>query len=241
MLSMKQLSKLKINRIGLIIPSSNIAMEDEFYKYLPSYITMHTARMKLKSITEEGLIEMEKEIDRCIDLLMDCRINVLVFGCTSGSLIKGKEYDKFIKNKIENISSKPAIVTATCAIKALNSLDLKRISVFTPYSDKLNTKVKCFLESYGFKVINIKGLNLTKRGDPGKVDPKFIYQEARKLKDGDGLFISCTGLRTFNILKILEDELGKPVVSSNQATLWATLRKLGFMKNIKELGSLFSK
>lgn len=240
-MSIRQSGQAKIDRIGLMIPSANIAMEVEFYKYLPSNITIHASRMKLKSITEESLIEMEKEIDRCINLLMDCNVDILVFGCTSGSLIKGKEYDKFIKNKIENISGKPAVVTAGCVVEALNTLGLKKISVFTPYSNEVNIKVEYFLKSYGFEVINLKGLNITKRGKSGKIEPEFIHQEARKLKEGDGLFISCTGLRTFNILKILEDELGKPVVSSNQATLWVTLRQLGCMKNIKELGRLFSK
>jgi len=82
MLSIQQLTQAKINRIGLMIPSANIAMETDFCKYLPSNITVHTSRMKLKNITEESLIEMEKEIDRCIDLLMDCNVDILVFGCT---------------------------------------------------------------------------------------------------------------------------------------------------------------
>lgn len=54
-LSIRQSGQAKIDRIGLMIPSANIAMEVEFYKYLPSNIIIHASRMKLKSITKESL------------------------------------------------------------------------------------------------------------------------------------------------------------------------------------------
>ena len=70
-------------------------------------------------------------------------------------------------------------------------------------------------------------------------DALLVRDNAKDIKESDGLFISCTNWRTFEIIKYLERDLGKPVITSNQAALWYSLRKIGIRDNITELGKLF--
>jgi maleate isomerase len=56
----------------------------------------------------------------------------------------------------------------------------------------------------------------------------------------DGYFLSCTNTRMIEAIDELERRLGKPVINSNQATLWACLKKLGIRHTDKRLGRLLA-
>lgn len=232
-------------RIGLILPSPNTVMEAEFWKMVPEGISIHATRMKLEKVNSESLIQMEKEIDFAVDRIMDTDPSVIVFGCTTGSLVKGVGYDAEIVKKIKKLSGKPAVTASTAVLEALKTLQIKMVSVATPYIEELNLKEKDFLEGNGIKVISIKGLEISDKGNVpiGFHEPKVAFDLAKQVftKDSDGVFISCTGFRTIEIINLLETEIEKPVVTSNQATFASVLKILGVKKIIKGYGTLLEK
>lgn len=229
-----------MTRLGLIIPSSNTTMEYEFHTMLPDGFTVHTARLKLEKVTVEGLAKMEEKIEEEASKLADADVDVIGFGCTSGSLFKGLGHDKMIEERIERISGKPAVATAGAVVKALKSLGIKRVAVATPYIAEINELEIKFLEANGFIVVDLKGLELSDNLKIGRIDEKTAISLVMSLdyKAADGIFISCTNFPTIKIIEKLENNLGKPVVSSNTATLWAMLRKCGALIKIKGYGKL---
>ena len=52
------------------------------------------------------------------------------------------------------------------------------------------------------------------------------------------MFLSCTDWRALETVDRLEKNLGKPVVTANQATIWAAFRTLGITEPIKGYGRL---
>ncbi len=227
-------------RVGLIVPSSNTTMEEEFRGWIPYGVSLHTARISLKKVNLEELRAMKGEVERAASLLADAKVDVIVYGCTTGSLVGGKGYDEEIKDSIEKVTGIRAVVTATAVLEALRELKAKKISVITPYIDEVNKKEKEFLEVNGFEVIDIKGLQIEDNVEIGKLQPESVYRLAKSvnLDSADALFISCTNLRTFEVIDYLEVDLGIPVISSNSATLWSTLRALGIHESIIGLGTL---
>lgn len=87
-------------RFGLIIPSSNTTMEAEFWKVALGWATVHTARMRLLKITIDDLKEMEEQMLEEALHLADAGVDVIGYGCTSGSLFKGKNHGREIERKI---------------------------------------------------------------------------------------------------------------------------------------------
>jgi len=83
-------------RIGLIIPSANFNMEPDFYKMTPEGVTTHTSRMLLTETTAQSIVEMEKHAVRAAQELKTAAVEILVFGCTSGSFLKGVGHDREI-------------------------------------------------------------------------------------------------------------------------------------------------
>lgn len=229
-------------RLGVIIPSVNKTMEPELYKMAPKGVSLHFSRIKQREDTVEELRRMVEGIPRAASELADAEVHLITFGCTSGSLIGGVGYDKELIKRIEDAAHIPAITTSTAVISAFKELEFEKVCVATPYQEEVNRKEKEFLESHGYNVLNIKGLGC--RGpETADVSIKQVYELAKAVFNpmADGLFISCTDLRSLDIIEALEHDLNKPVISSNQATMWMMLRKVKVKEPIKGYGGLLNK
>jgi len=223
-------------RIGLIVPSSNTTMEPEFYRNLPHGVSVHTARITVISAVPEELAKMPEELDGCVELLKTANVDVVVFGCTSGSFLMGKGYDRELEARIEKIAGVPAVTTAHAMVEALSDKGIQKLAVATPYIGELNEKEVEFLSDHGFAVEIIRGLSITDNLEIGRCEPSEAYrlglEVVREKPDVDGLFISCTNFRTFEIIEPLSRDIGKPVVTSNQASLWLALKTGGISDSL---------
>jgi maleate isomerase len=220
-------------RIGLIVPSSNIVMEHEFNTLLHAVqgVSVHATRMFLSTEGVEELLRMREDCKRASRELKTAEVDVIAYACTSGSFVKGLDFDKKIISEIEEETGITATTTSTAVVQALTALKVKKIAVGTPYPDEVNEKGKAFLENSGFTVTAIAGLNVTKAVEFGNQEPYTAYNLAKRINtdDAECIFLSCTNFRTIDIIDALERRLKKPVISANQATLWqiVTLKELG--------------
>lgn len=230
-------------RIGLIVPSSNTTNEPEFQRAVPPGVSIHTARMRLEDTNPEALEVMAEDTERCGELLATADVDVVVYGCTTGSLVKGPGYDVEIEDRLEAVTGVPAVATAAAIRRAFDALDISRLAITTPYIAELNTREREYLEDAGFEIVAIDGLGIEPNTDIGAQVPETTYREARRIDDSeaDGVFISCTNYRTFEVIHRLEADLDKPVITSNQATLWNTFNELGIDATPRmNLGQLFN-
>jgi len=227
-------------RLGLLIPSSNTTMEQEFNAMRPKNAAVHAARMRLREVVVSELLSMEEEIELEALKLADAGVDVIGFGCTTGSLARGLGHDRKIVSRIEKATRISAVATAGAVLDALNALRVREISVGTPYTYQINALEKRFLEQNGFDIVKMKGLGIVDNTEIGRQSQRAVYNLAKRVEtaEAEAIFISCTNLPTISVLEKLEKELEKPVVSSNSATMWAMLRKIGYEKEIRGYGRL---
>lgn len=231
-------------RLGVIVPSSDATSEPDYRQYTPEGVSVYGSRMLLKdgSTDSDSLEEMSDDVERCARLLATVDVDVVAYSCTTGSLVKGIGYDEEIESRIAETAGVPTVATAASIKRAFNALDVESLAITTPYIDDLNKKEQDFLEKSGYEVTTISGLGLKTDNEIGR-EPAFrSYREGKKLdtEGADCVFISCTGYRTLGVIEQLERDLGKPVVTSNQATLWDSLRELNVDYSNIELGELFN-
>jgi maleate isomerase len=229
-------------RIGLILPNVNTVMEPEFNKVLPEGISCHTTRTPVYGKFDlPTLIAMADGVERAAKEL-SAVADVICYGCTSGSFAKGPGWDQELTERIQNFSGIPATTTSSALVNALKAIEAERISLVTPYTQEVTLQQKEFLENLGFKVENFEYLNVTEHGGQGVYYPSTAYRLASHAfnKKTEAMVISCTGFRTFEIIKALEDDLRIPVITSNQASLWQMFRILKLDIEIKDLGKLFT-
>jgi maleate isomerase len=239
-------------RIGILIPSVNTTFEPECQRLAPEGVSFHFSRMNLGDLTIEGLREMGKQAVEKGRELAAAGVDLIVFGCTSGSFAAGKGHDEKIIQELEGSTGIPALATSTAVIKALKALSLRSFALCTPYSEELNAREKEFFEAQGFKVTAMVGLGLVKKtplfplasrpvSHVGLQEFYIPYKLARMVNspEAQGIFISCTNFRSLEVIEKLENDLGKPVLSSIQATVWAALQSLSICESIPGAGSLF--
>ena len=231
-------------RFGVILPSLNTTTESEFYRSLPEGVTAHFTRMELREVTPEYLQKMINDVPSGVRMLSHAQADAIIFACTSGSLYGGLGYDQKIISIMREYYDGPVSTTSTAAIAAFKTIDVKKLAVATPYEDWVNELEKKFFEGNGVSVVNIQGLGM--RGfDLCQVHSETLYRfaKAQDRKEAEALFLSCLGLRTIEIIPKLEQDLGKPVLSSNQVTLWMLFRMCTIPgSDIRcDFGSLFKK
>ncbi|WP_223301976.1 maleate cis-trans isomerase [Haladaptatus sp. R4] len=231
------------NRIGLVVTSSDRTSEGEYFRHTPDGVSVHVARMLLEDgvADAETLERMSADVERCAKLLKTTDVDVIAYSCTTGSLLKGEGFETEIERRIETVAGVPAVATAASIKRALDALDVESLTVATPYIPELNELEVDFLEDSGYEVLDIYGLGCRTDEEICAHHPEMAYRQAREMnrEDADAIFISCTGYRTFEIIDRLERDLDKPVITSNQATLWDALRKIDVDYSEIELGTLF--
>lgn len=228
-------------RLGLVVPSSNTTNEPEFHRYLPDGVSLHTARMRLEEVDADSLSSMSDDVERCGEYLATAAVDAVAYGCTTGSLVHGHGYDEAIEKRLCDTVGAPAVATAASIKRAFAALDVESLAIATPYVDDLNEREASFLEAAGYDVVAIEGLGIGPNTEIGAQEPSAAYRLAREVDDpaADAVFVSCTNFRTFEVIESLEADLGKPVVTSNQATLWDALRTLRVSTSGIPLGRLF--
>ena len=230
-------------RVGLIVLATDVMIEKDFLKVFSGVSAdLFVNRItNYNPVTAENLKKMTNNITSVTEnILPGEKIDCVVYGCTSGTIVSG--YDN-IKKKI-NIAKPDALVTApsTAALNALKKKNIKKISIVTPYIKSVNDDVVNFFKNNDFKISSNTYFNIESDVDIGKVDQDQLFEILSKIdhKDAEALFVSCTSLPVLNIIEKLEKKLSMTVLSSNQALIWETLENINKNNSIKGYGSLFS-
>ena len=230
-------------RVGLIVLATDVMIEKDFLKVFSGVSAdLFVNRItNYNPVTAENLKKMTNNITSVTEnILPGEKIDCVVYGCTSGTIVSG--YDS-IKKKI-NIAKPNALVTApsTAALNALKKKNIKKISIVTPYIKSVNDDVVNFFKNNDFKISSNTYFNIESDVDIGKVDQDQLFEILSKIdhKDAEALFVSCTSLPVLNIIEKLEKKLSMTVLSSNQALIWETLENINKNNSIKGYGSLFS-
>ena len=208
----------------------------------PRGVSVHTARMTQKIDTIEELLKMADYAPKAASDLSDAAVDCIAYGCTSGSLLGGPGHNEKLLASIKKVTDIPTITTSMAVVAALKELEIKNVCVATPYHDDINVKEKEFFEFHGFKVLNIQGLSCD-GPETADLSMKRVYTHSKGAfrLGSDALFMSCTDMPSLDIIQALELDLGKPVVSSNTATMWMMLKKVGIGEPIEGFGKLLTK
>ena len=230
-------------RVGLIVLSTDNMIEKDFLKVLSDKpVNLYVNRItNYNPVTAENLKKMTKNITSVAgNILPGEKVDCVVFGCTSGTIVSGFEN---IKKKI-NLAKPNASVTApsNAALNALKKKNIKKISIVTPYIKSLNDDVVNFFKENELEITSNTYFDIESDVDIGKVDQDKLFEILSEIdhNQAQALFVSCTSLPVLNIIEKLEKKLNMTVLSSNQALIWETLEKINENKSVTGFGSLFN-
>ena len=225
-------------KLGIVVPSWNTVMEYEFQRMAGSTTSVHSQRIKHTDDSEKSLLWLSTQAPDAATLLSHAKVQAICHGCTASGFLKTPAEDLEQAKELQALTGIPCVTSASSIAGALQALSAKKISVASPYEPWLNERVKLYLEQAGFEVLAIKGLGTQAHGSISAPIIKALAHEVMR-DDTEALFISCSNFRTLALITELEQETGRPVVTSNQASMWGTLRSIGDMRDIPEAGRLF--
>ncbi len=227
--------------VGLLVPAGNRVIEREFRLMAPPEISIlstpllslgtagpRTLRAEVASL-EEGLSEAVRRLTKASP-------DVLVYGCAAGSFVGGSAGDARIADRVRRVSNRPLIMAFRAARDALVRLGVKKVGVGTPYTEDMNEELAGYLAEGGIRVTALESIPYERAQEPN-VAQELTAKLARTRVEG--IFLCCTDLATVQDLDVLERSLAKPVVSSNQAALWACLGMFRAARRVRGYGSLF--
>jgi maleate isomerase len=231
-----------MTRLGFLLPSVNAVLEPDVARLLAGdeELTGHFQRVLLPRNTEAEIAAMIDRVEAPASELADAGVDVLGFACTAGGLIGGSGHDRRIAELIGARTGLPATTTITAVVLALRTMAMRRIVLVTPYEQWLVDREAAFLREAGFEVVADVALGLPEPRDCEAVTPERIHRIVldADLPQADGAFVSCADFQALAAVEAIERDLGKPVVTSNQAIFWDVLRQAGSERAFEGFGRL---
>jgi maleate cis-trans isomerase len=229
-------------KIGRISPSPETVGCEEWRRAMPDGVCLVETRTLLHDVTVEGLTETVKQVERAALELASAEVDIILQAGTAIAFFRGFGHDQELSRRITAATGIKATTSLTAVVEALRATGIKRPAIATPYLADIDARLATVLQQSGFEVAAIRGMGLRRSIEMGKILPdetyRFAYEVARGAPGPDGIFISCGNLRTFEAIERLETDTGLPVVTSNQAGLWQTLRMIGIADRLPNLGRL---
>ncbi len=216
--------------IGVIAPF-DLALERELWRWAPLEVSFHLARTPFEpvpvSLEMAELVSTPKVLQDATRDVLSIEPEVVAYLCNSGSFINGLEYEARLCQAMVEAGAPDAVTTSGALVEAVRALGLRRISVITPYDELLTRRLVTFLAETGVEVIHAQHLGLG--GGIWRVNYRTVAELILAADDpgAEAIFVSCTNLPTYDIIAPLERELGKPVLTANQLTVWACLLRMG--------------
>ena len=208
-------------RVGLIIPSSNRMVEQEMTPAFPEGVHAHVTRLRMTGANRVAFDRLLPRVEEAGRALVDARCDVIAFHCTANSMDGGKAGEAEILATLARAGAPRATTTITAIQRALDALGARRIVLITPYSAGTTEHEALFLRGAGYDVLAARGFALDGSDAYCATPPQFW-------RDADAYLVSCANISVFGVIEELEAQLGRPVVTSNQAVIWDALRLIGW-------------
>ncbi len=229
--------------IGLIVPSNNTVVLPEFYSALPDGVTAYETRMRVEGeLTPPLLRKMVGDAEAAADLLRQTGVDFICYCCMASTIVQGWDWERDLLVRFSGKARK-GVTSANAALRdALGALRARRVALVTPYPENLNALLPKFFSAADIEVTQVAGVAVRDVAAVRGLSPDHMRRMARGVgaTGADAVCLLATDMQTFPIIEPLEREIGCPVVTSNQALLWASLRALGVKETISGLGRLLS-
>ncbi|MER6693690.1 maleate cis-trans isomerase family protein [Streptomyces minutiscleroticus] len=216
---------------GVVAPF-DFALDRELWRRVPDGISLHLTRTPFVPV-EVGLdlarlVSEHETLGGAVRALRTVAPGAVAYACACGGFVGGTAGERGLCAATARAGAPRPLATSGALPEALQELDARRIALVTPYT----LSVSRSLEEY----LTEAGVRITGRVRPGPIrrirrvpcrDVVGMARRAAGPPGADALFIGCTNLPTYDVIPQLEAELRIPVVSANQAAMWAAPRRLG--------------
>ena len=233
-------------RIGFLVPPGNPTVESEMAELAPAGVSVHFTRMSASGPagTHAGQEERNRSqiatLDDATRLLAMISPQVIVMAHTATSYTLGREAEAELVRRQEAESGTRFITAFGSVLEALGYLGARRIAYATPYNAELTEQGRAHLALHGLDVVGVARLEGVRNIYEETTERAYAVGRRADRPEADAVFLSGTGMPTLAMLQVLEDDLGKPVISAASAMMWNALRVAKVSSRRDGYGRLFA-
>ena len=236
-----QLTERRPKQLGLIVLQADETIEPDMRRLLPDDIELLVSRVPSgQYVTSESLASMADVLSTAAGLLpSSARFSAVGYGCTSGTANIGAA--KIRELVREGVSTPHVTEPVSALVAACRHLNIRRLALVSPYIESVSAKLREVLQAANIQIAAFSSFNEAEEAKVARISPLSVLNAARDVAADamiDGIFLSCTNLRTLDILEEAERVIGKPVLSSNQVLGWHLCTLAGVADNLKGPGML---
>jgi len=231
-------------RIGHVAPSRGDTLVYEFYRMFPEGFMILNTTGTVRQLVDDDFEKQLGRIEEAVQDLVENNCDSIIF---SGSPLFTRlpfGSDRELGKKLTEKFGVPVAAGLTAEVEALKALNFQKLVVGTPYPEELNQRLKRHLEASGFEVLQIAGYGVQKNAQLTDLPVHASYKIAKRLyakaRGADGIFIACPRWPTIADVAILEEEIGKPVITSSLACIWYAMKMIDVKENVKGFGRLMA-
>ncbi|MGH3350821.1 MAG: maleate cis-trans isomerase family protein [Nocardioides sp.] len=217
-------------RIAVVVPH-DMVLDHELWRWAPADTGLLITRTPFtdRPVTLEMAEEISQTavVEQAVRDLSAAEPHAYVYACTSGSFVHGRRGERRLATAMRRAGGAPAVTTSGAVLASLSAHGVSRVAVATPYDAALSARFGSFLAEAGITVVSTGDLGLSHHIWEVPYETTLGLVRAADSDAAEAVVVSCTNLATYDIIGRLETELGKPVISANQATMWAALRLVG--------------
>jgi len=232
-------------RIGNISPTACAEIFPyEFYLAAPEGVTVAMANLVIRDARQSAEVEASwARFDTAIEDLKQTHVDHLTLSGAPLVLAKGVARHAELLEYLRDRAGVPVSTSPRSFADGLKHLGAAKLAVATSFIPAHNELVKAFLLSEGFEVLGIDSLDTGMTSiEKAMLSPSQVFDHvrnvARKYQRADAVLITSSAWPTLTAIQALEDDLGKPVVSSSLGQIWDPLRTLGIKCKIDGFGAL---
>ena len=231
-------------RIGHVAPSRGDTLVYEFYKMFPEDFMILNTTGTVRQLVDKDFEQQLQRIEEAVQDLVDNNCDSIIFSGSPLFTRLGFGTDRQMGKRLTDKFGVPVAAGLTAEIEALKAMNIKKLVVGTPYEDEINQRLKRYLEASGFEVLQISGYGVRKNAQLTDLPVHAAYKIAKRLyaksREADGIFIACPRWPTISDVALLEEEIGKPVITSSQACIWYALKLIDIKQNVTGFGRLMA-
>lgn len=229
--------------IGLIVPpAAGLVPEDAQHLY-GDRVRFIARGLGIGGVSPEGFKPVMHRIVECALELKSAGAQAISMMGTSISFYRGAALTEALRQDLEAATGLPCTTMSHAVVRALKALGVQRVAVATSYIDELNQRLVDYLTHEGLQVTAIRGMGITGVREVGEVTPQALIELAQTVlaqdRSAQGLFISCGGLLTHEVIAPLEQLTGLPATASSPAGFWDVMRVAGLDPQARGFGRLF--
>jgi maleate cis-trans isomerase len=230
------------HKLGVVLPANNSVLEPELWPRLPAGVALHVARILVRgNLTPQAIEAMETQVTHAVDELTATGVDLIVYADMVTTFIMREGWNKERSEAIARATALPCISAWTAMERALAAVGARRLAIGSPYPAAIHPLAVAYFRKAGFEVVADATLDVLAVRDVPQVSRSAVVDLAVSIARpaADAIVLLATDLPTFDAIEMIETRTGRPLLSCNQAILWAALGRRGVRIEGRGLGRLF--